>query len=412
MSPRPLTQTTQIPLSVYVHLPWCVAKCPYCDFNSHELRGEGQFERYARALLADLDQDVMQCKRRNVETVFFGGGTPSLFPPRVIGAILDGIKTRLPFIETMEVTLEANPGTVERGLFADYRDAGINRVSLGAQSFDNALLRSLGRIHSASETFLAVQELREAGFDNFNLDLMYGLPGQTVEQSVSDLVTALRLGPAHLSHYQLTLEPNTVFYKNPPKIPDEDTAWAMQTACHEVLAKHNFQQYEVSAFARSGHECRHNLNYWHFGDYLGLGAGAHGKLTDLDNGQITRTAKLRSPQRYMDHAGTADRIATTRTLNDLDTIFEYMLNALRLNQGFDATDFETLTGIERTRIDKRLHEAENRGLLVQHAKNRWAASGLGFRFLNDLTEMFLEDRDVFDPAAALIQVPVGHGSAE
>ena len=289
-------------LSLYVHLPWCVKKCPYCDFNSHGLKGTLPEAAYVDALLRDLDQDLPRVAGRRIETVFFGGGTPSLFSAAAIARFLDGALRRLPFAADAEVTLEANPGTVERGRFAEYRAAGVTRLSIGVQSFDPAALKVLGRIHSSTEAVTAAEEAHAAGLANFNLDLMYALPGQSLEGALDDVARAATLKPAHISHYQLTLEPNTLFHAHPPTLPDEDTAWAMQEACQGALAERGYKQYEVSAYAQAGRECRHNLNYWRFGDYLGLGAGAHGKLTDA-SGRVTRIWKVKHPETYLRGAG-------------------------------------------------------------------------------------------------------------
>ena len=261
------------PLALYIHLPWCVRKCPYCDFNSHAVPGQLPQEAYIAALLADFECELPRVLDRTIGTIFFGGGTPSLFEPDAIGRLLDGVRSRVPWDAEVEVTLEANPGTVEHGRFAGYRDAGVNRISLGAQSFNANHLSALGRIHGPGEIGRAVDELSRAGLENFNLDLMYGLPAQTTQEALADLVAAIALQPAHISHYQLTLEPGTVFYHRPPPLPDSDATWDMQVVCQELLANRGYEQYEVSAYARPGHRCRHNLNYWTFGDYLGIGAG-------------------------------------------------------------------------------------------------------------------------------------------
>ncbi|HSJ95617.1 MAG TPA: radical SAM family heme chaperone HemW, partial [Myxococcota bacterium] len=288
------------PLALYVHLPWCVRKCPYCDFNSHVVPAAGLPERaYLAALLDDLEFAARDCAGRELVSVFFGGGTPSLFAAQSVNRILERAGRLFRAVPDLEVTLEANPGTVERGRFADYRAAGVTRISLGAQSFDDERLAALGRIHSSRETLAAVAELRAAGLDNFNLDLMYALPAQTLQGALDDLEQALGLEPAHVSHYQLTLEPGTAFERRPPPLPDDEAAFAMQDACESRLAAAGFAQYEVSAYAASGRECRHNLNYWRFGDYLGIGAGAHGKLTDPATGAVVRTARVRQPGRYL-----------------------------------------------------------------------------------------------------------------
>ena len=292
-----------LPIAIYVHLPWCVRKCPYCDFNSH-VRPESIPEtEYVAALLADLDGDLDLAAGREVSSIFFGGGTPSLFGVGAIAALIEGLASRLPFASDVEITMEANPGTVEHDRFAGYARAGINRVSLGAQSFDAAALKALGRIHGPGEIPAAVAEVKAAGIGNFNLDLMYGLPGQTLDGALSDMEAAIALGPAHLSHYQLTLEPGTASSIRPPVLPVDDDVWEMQMECQRLLAADGLEQYEVSAYARPGRQCRHNLNYWRFGDYLGIGAGAHGKVTV--DGKVIRTEKPRSPREYLAGGGKA-----------------------------------------------------------------------------------------------------------
>ncbi len=375
------------PLSLYVHLPWCVRKCPYCDFNSHELRAARPDPAYVDALLADFEGERPAIEDRRIETVFFGGGTPSLFAADEIARMLEGLRARARFAGDAEITLEANPGTVERGAFAGYRAAGINRVSLGAQSFDAAALRAIGRIHSPRETFAAVEELRAAGIDNFNLDLMYALPGQTPDGALADIATACALGAAHVSHYQLTLEPGTPFHARPPALPDEDAAWTMQVECQRALADAGYRQYEVSAYAREGARCRHNLNYWEFGDYLGIGAGAHGKLSvELPEG-IWRSVKPRMPGAYV-AAATAGRGGERTPIARADLPFEFLLNALRLVEGFDRAQFEARTGLEVTGIAAALARATRRGLLEARADG-WRPTALGRRFLNDLQADFL-----------------------
>jgi len=384
-----------IPLALYVHLPWCVRKCPYCDFNSHARPAAGIPRRqYVAALLEDLELAAGDAAGREISSVFFGGGTPSLFHADSIGALLEGARALLPVARTLEVTLEANPGTIERGAFTAYRDAGVTRVSLGAQSFDDDRLAALGRIHSRTEIVAAVQELRSAGLDNFNLDLMYGLPRQTVDEALRDVETAVALGPAHLSHYQLTLEPGTAFERRPPPLPDEDTAFAMQEACQDRLAAAGYRQYEVSAYALSGSECRHNLNYWRFGDYLGVGAGAHGKVTDLVTGRVRRTVRVRQPGLYLAAAQPHDRIAEERRVAADDLAFEFMLNALRLVDGFEPALFEERTGRPWSSVAELAAVARDRGLLERTPSGRWAATARGRLFLNDLQEVFLP------PAAA------------
>jgi putative oxygen-independent coproporphyrinogen III oxidase len=378
------------PLSLYVHLPWCVRKCPYCDFNSHAVPAAGLPESaYLHALLDDLDFATGDCGDRELVSVFFGGGTPSLFSAHSIEQVLARAATRMRIAPDVEVTLEANPGAVERGRFADYRAAGVNRVSLGAQSFDDSSLLALGRIHSSDDTMVAVEELHSAGLDNFNLDLMYALPRQTLDGALRDLEQALALQPAHVSHYQLTLEPGTAFERRPPQLPEEDTAWSMMVACQSMLAKAGYRQYEVSAYSQPGRQCRHNLNYWQFGDYLGVGAGAHGKLTDVAAGRILRTARVRQPGRYISAAVPGGRLEEVRPVPAADLPFEFFLNALRLTEGFRVTDFEARTGLEWTEVETRVSGAESRGLLESPDPGRWVPTALGRRFLNDVQAAFL-----------------------
>ena len=378
------------PLALYVHLPWCVRKCPYCDFNSHALPAAGLPERaYLTALLDDLDASAAEVAGREVVSVFFGGGTPSLFSPASIGAVLDRLAARLPVAPDLEVTLEANPGTVEHGTFAGYRTAGVNRVSLGAQSFDDTSLGALGRIHAADETVAAVAEIRAAGIEDFNLDLMYALPEQAVDAALADVARAIDLGPTHLSHYHLTLEPGTAFERRPPRLPDEDAMEAMQFGCHERLATAGYAQYEVSAFARDGARCRHNLNYWTHGDYLGIGAGAHGKLTDVTRDAVVRTERVRQPGLYLAARTHQQRVAGTRVVEAADRAFEFFLNALRLVDGFEVEVFESRTGLRWSTVSGTVQRAVERGLLEPRPAGGWRPTTRGRLFLNDLQAMFL-----------------------
>ncbi len=381
---------TTPPLSLYVHLPWCVRKCPYCDFNSHEGRGALPFEAYVDALLADLDHDLPLAWGRTVHSVFFGGGTPSLFPPAAIDRFLQQACARLRFAPDVEVTLETNPGTVEHGPFAGYRAAGVNRLSFGVQSFDDGCLQRLGRIHSSGDAERAVKAAQDAGFDNLNLDLMYALPGQSLAMALADVDHAIALQPTHLSHYQLTLEPNTVFaVRTPASLPDEDAAWDMQEACQARLAEAGFAQYEVSAYARAGRQCRHNLNYWQFGDYLGIGAGAHGKLTLGASQEVLRRWKLRHPSEYQAKAGTPAAIGGDEVLTASRLPFDFMLNALRLNAGVPMAMFEARTGLPRAAIADHLATAHARGWLEPDPD--WLRpTELGRRFANDVIGLFLE----------------------
>jgi len=369
---------------VYVHLPWCVRKCPYCDFNSHELRGAAPFAAYVDALLEDLEQDLPLAGGRPVATVFFGGGTPSLCPPPLIARFLDGLAARLPLLPGAEITLEANPGAIERGRFSELAGAGVNRVSLGVQSFQPRLLQAIGRIHDEREAYAAIDELRSAGISNFNLDLMFGLPGQTVAEATADLASAIAVAPPHLSLYQLTLEPGTPFHRRPPELPDEDACWEMEVAAVERLEAAGFRRYEVSAWARPGRECRHNLNYWTFGDYLGLGAGAHGKLSLLD-GRILRRWRRRRPLGWLE----GPRLEGEQVLDAEERLFEFMLNALRLSDGFSLELFEARTGLRAEAALPGLERGRELGLLESAAAGAWRATALGRRFLNDTQAIFL-----------------------
>jgi oxygen-independent coproporphyrinogen-3 oxidase len=379
------------PLSLYVHLPWCVRKCPYCDFNSYALQGALPEADYLEALRRDLAGQREAMAGRRFDSVFFGGGTPSLFTGSAIARVLDLVREDL--APDVEITLEANPGTVEHGRFADYRAAGVNRISLGAQSFAPAQLTRLGRIHAADDIGRAVRELRAAGFERFNLDLMFALPCQSLEEALADIEAALALEPTHLSHYQLTLEPGTVFGGRPPDgLPDGDLTVEMQLRCQERLSAAGFAQYEVSAYARPGEECRHNLNYWRFGDYLGIGAGAHGKRSRARDGRflIERTSRTREPRRYLAEAGDP---VSRREIPDRELPFEFMLNALRLRAGFSESEYEWRTGLSFTPLASLMAGLARRDLLVA-AGTHWRATERGFAFLNDVLTEFLA------PAAA------------
>ncbi|KRD75612.1 radical SAM family heme chaperone HemW [Lysobacter sp. Root983] len=379
------------PLSLYVHLPWCVRKCPYCDFNSHEGRGPLPFADYVDALLADLDHDLPLVWGRTVQTVFFGGGTPSLFPPEAIDRFLQAASARLRFAPGCEITLETNPGTAEHGRFELYRGAGVNRLSFGIQSFDDGCLRRLGRIHDSGEAEAAVKLAQDAGYDNLNLDLMYALPEQSLAMAERDLERAFALQPAHVSHYQLTLEPNTVFAARPPQgIPDDDGAWDMQEHCQALLAAHGYAQYEVSAYARPGRRCAHNVNYWRYGDYLGIGAGAHGKITLGAEQAVLRRWKLKHPTQYLARAGSAEAIGGDDRIGPERRPFEFMLNALRLVEGFALSDFEARTGLPEASIAAPLQAAYAQGWLERDGA-RVRPTELGRRYTNDVIALFLED---------------------
>ena len=381
---------TPPPLSLYVHLPWCVRKCPYCDFNSHEGKGALPFAGYVDALIRDLDQDLPLVWSRSIHSVFFGGGTPSLFPPDQIDRFLQAASSRLRFTPNLEVTLETNPGTAEHGRFDQYREAGVNRISFGIQSFDDDCLKRLGRIHDSAEAERAVKLAQDAGFDNFNLDLMYALPGQNLAMAEHDLERAFALQPTHISHYQLTLEPNTMFFARPPQgLPDDDSAWDMQEHCQALLADAGYAQYEVSAYARPGRQCAHNLNYWRFGDYLSIGAGAHGKLTQGGDQDILRRWKTKHPTAYLAAAGTPASLGGDERIGPKRRPFEFMLNALRLNEGFDLRDFEDRTGLGRATIQHQLEQGQARGWLRVEG-DQVSPSALGRRFTNDVVGLFLE----------------------
>ena len=387
MSAIKFNRAPAAPLSVYVHIPWCVRKCPYCDFNSHAQREEIPEARYLDALARDLELALPDVWGREVSSIFIGGGTPSLFTEGGIDRLLTTLRTLLRVSPLAEITLEANPGTFEAARFRGYREAGVNRLSLGIQSFNPAHLKALGRIHDDREARAAAEAALEL-FQSVNLDLMYALPGQSLEQARADLETAIRLGPAHLSAYHLTLEPNTPFAAQPPPLPDDDLAADMQAQTEDLLGAAGYQHYETSAFARPGRACRHNLNYWTFGDYLGLGAGAHGKLSFPD--RIERQARLKHPRAYMDAVSSdpPGHISETRQLARGDRVFEFMMNALRLSEGFDPRLFETRTGLSIAAAEAGLAEAERRGLLLRELHNV-RPSETGRRFLNELLQLFL-----------------------
>ncbi|NND45057.1 MAG: radical SAM family heme chaperone HemW [Xanthomonadales bacterium] len=372
------------PLGLYVHLPWCVRKCPYCDFNSHALREGLPAERYLPAVLDDLAADAPLVGQRSVEHIYIGGGTPSLFSAPQIEALLKGVAERVSVLPGAEITLEANPGTIERDSFTAYREAGITRVSLGAQSFDAGCLERIGRIHGVADIETSIASLHRSGIKTFNLDLMYALPGQDIEGALEDVRRAIAAGAPHISHYQLTLEPNTAFAASPPPLPDDEAAWDMMDQVSALLSDAGYRQYEISAWARSGQQCRHNLNYWRYGDYLGVGAGAHGKITDAAGGRIRRLAKSRGPERFM--AG--ERIADERDIAGPERLFEYFLNTLRLRESIMAGRFEERTGLAWNEALARAQPALRQGLLEER-DGALAHTETGWRFVNDIQALFL-----------------------
>jgi len=385
-----MTGVTQYPpLSLYIHVPWCVRKCPYCDFNSHAKNLQEIPEvAYLAALFADLEQELPQIAEREIVSIFIGGGTPSLLAPEIIEQLLFGLRSRLNLWEHLEITLEANPGTAESEKFQRFRDAGVNRLSLGIQSFDPATLQKLGRIHDAEQARQAIVLAQQAQFTDINIDLMFGLPGQTVISAINELEIACRFRPSHLSWYQLTIEPHTEFYRSPPVLPREDEIWQIQQAGLEFLSEQGFENYEISAFARDGRYCQHNLNYWQFGDYIGIGAGAHGKLTNLQTGGIIRQSKQAHPKAYLKLAHTADRVATCHELQPDDILGEFMLNALRLKQGVPLNMLTERTGLTWAQVEPLVQQARDRGWLIQE-NQRIAATTHGWHFLNDVLELFL-----------------------
>ncbi|WP_421867515.1 radical SAM family heme chaperone HemW [Marinobacter adhaerens] len=371
------------PLSLYIHVPWCVRKCPYCDFNSHAFTGTIPESAYLQALLEDLDQDLAFATDRPIETVFIGGGTPSLMSGDFYDRLFRELRARLAFATNAEITLEANPGTLEAGRFDAFRAAGINRLSIGVQSFNPDHLKTLGRIHDADAAHRAIRAARRAGFDNFNIDLMHGLPGQTPGQAIEDIQTALDYKPPHLSWYQLTLEPNTEFYSRPPELPDDDHLWDIYRRGSDYLHQHGYEDYEVSAWSLQGRASRHNLNYWTFGDYLALGAGAHGKISLVD-GSIRRYWKTRQPDAYLNRIGSRTAGSDAIAVDDLP--LEFLMNALRLKEGVDESLFSERTGLPLTTVGVKLEQLRNEKLLVS---DRLQATDLGQRYLNSLLERFL-----------------------
>jgi oxygen-independent coproporphyrinogen-3 oxidase len=382
-----------IPLALYIHLPWCVKKCPYCDFNSHEIvRQSLQEEDYIDALIKDLEWQLPQMWGRSIISVFIGGGTPSLFSVAAMDRLLSSLRARLNLHSEIEITLEANPGTVDAEKFIGYREIGINRISIGVQTFSDVNLKSLGRIHNGKDAMLAVEKAKNAGFENINIDLMFGLPGQNINEAINDLELGIGMNPSHISWYQLTIEPNTVFYAKPPVLPDEDYIWEIQQQGQKLLKESHYNQYEISAYENDNHQCKHNLNYWQFGDYLGIGAGSHSKLTDVANGVISRHIRHRIPERYINLAGTQDVITKSRALKTNELPLEFMMNAMRLSDGVKSSLFFDHTGIPVSCMKQTLLNAEDRGL-IQWNIEKIKPTETGQRYLNDLLQMFMHSDD-------------------
>ncbi len=396
------SKITLPPLSLYIHVPWCVRKCPYCDFNSHEIKshkadGIIPETEYVQALLDDLEADLAYVQGREIQTIFIGGGTPSLLSIKAFATLLTGLQKKVTFVKDIEITMEANPGTFEAEKFAGYRKLGINRLSIGVQSFADKQLKHLGRIHDGQQAISAINMAKAAGFDNFNIDLMHGLPDQSQAQALADIQQAIDLGPTHLSWYQLTIEPNTEFFKRPPVLPEDETLWDIQEAGQALLAKHGFVQYEVSAYAQAGKQAQHNLNYWQFGDYLGIGAGAHGKVTDLINSPesltasaVFRTWKTRAPKDFLNASTDSSKkfLAGKESIQNEDLGLEFLMNALRLQEGFDLELFEQRTGYSLNTIAEGIQQAIDKGLLEQEG-NQIKTSAKGSLFLNEILAFFM-----------------------
>ena len=379
---------TPIPLSLYIHIPWCIKKCPYCDFNSHQITEDLPEQAYVQALLKDLESELPAIWGRRLESIFIGGGTPSVFSADAIDTLLSGLRALLPLRPSMEITMEANPGTFEQERFKAYRDIGINRLSIGVQSFNAEHLSVLGRIHDNKEAIQACQIAKQAGFDNFNIDLMFGLPKQSIQQALDDIQQAIDCQPSHISWYQLTLEPNTLFHHSPPpQLPNNDKLWDMQQQGQSLLSHAGFSQYEVSAYAKDDQRSQHNINYWEFGDYIGIGAGAHGKISYPD-GNIQRYSKYRQPKQYMEHAHQANARSSEELIKKDNLPFEFMLNALRLKQGVDINLLTERTYLPFSEIEKKLNKAVQKGLIEQ-SNTRIKTSDKGWDFLNDTVEQFI-----------------------
>ena len=385
--------SNNVPLSLYVHIPWCVKKCPYCDFNSHEIQNTLPEDPYIDSLILDLKSQSEEVHSREVQSVFIGGGTPSIFSANSIQRLMSSLRNELTLNDSAEITIEANPGTTDQENFSGFLEAGINRISIGAQSFSNSQLKSLGRIHDAHSAITAVHAAQQAGFENINIDLMYALPEQKISAALHDIEQAIDLNPSHISYYQLTIEPNTSFYRQPPVLPNSQTSWAIQQAGMNLLAQHGYQQYEVSAYAKQNYQCIHNTNYWQFGDYLGIGAGAHQKLSLELPTSITRCEKPKHPQQYMKHVNEGASETQTHTLDEQDIIFEFMLNALRLKYGFTRQQFESHTGLSIEKISIPLQKHIDEDLLAKEG-DRINCTTRGYKFLDDVLESWLPKNDL------------------
>jgi len=375
------------PLSLYIHIPWCIEKCPYCDFNSHKLNGEIPEQAYLQALLDDLKIDLVYAQGRILDTIFIGGGTPSLISASGIAWLLNEIQKQIPFKADIEITLEANPGAIENSKIAEFKKAGISRFSFGVQSFQQEKLTKLGRIHGVEEAKSAAQQAAQSGVSTFNLDLMHGLPNQSLEDALFDLQTAINLQPTHLSWYQLTIEPNTQYFSHPPKLPEDELLWEIQEAGQKLLAEHGYQQYEISGYSKQGFECQHNLNYWSFSDYIGIGCGAHGKLTLPLENKIIRTTKIKHPKGYLDNTRAFLDDSTPVAKEDL--AFEYMMNRLRLFAPIPFVEFEQYTGLSIETIALPIQQAIDKQLLIKNS-DHWLMTDLGHRFLNELLQLFMD----------------------
>ncbi len=384
------TFETYPPLALYIHFPWCLKKCPYCDFNSHAVTETVDEQEYIDALINDLDAELPNVWGRSVQSIFMGGGTPSLFSADAINTLLNALRARLKILPDCEITMEANPGTLEASTLGQYQKAGVTRLSIGVQSLDNAMLKSLGRVHDADAAVQTIAAAKQAGFDSFNVDLMYGLPDQTVEQAQDDLQKIIDLAPPHISHYQLTIEPNTLFAVSPPVVASDDESWQMQINCQQMLAAAGYQQYEISAYAKPGFQCKHNLNYWLYGDYLGIGAGAHQKITLPAEQRVERKIKQKHPEQYKKAIQSASHCAKVNSVPTAELAFEFMLNALRLTEGFKADNFMQHTGLPLSSVQLQIDSAVERGWIIQSASHIYPTPE-GQRFLNDLIALFLPD---------------------